>query len=105
MLMTYFFTHPVTFNLSKQYLLCNYLSQNKFKNYIKKEKNTLESSLIEYSSLTVSADNLIECVKKKDHQKVRASFEYIKHINTTTSLFHFLGFSYFGVDFWHRVFF
>ncbi len=52
----------------------------------------------------MSADNLIECVKKKDHQKVRASFEYIKHINTTTSLFHFLGFSYFGVDFWHRFF-
>uniref|UniRef100_A0A673L3Z0 Diacylglycerol kinase n=1 Tax=Sinocyclocheilus rhinocerous TaxID=307959 RepID=A0A673L3Z0_9TELE len=34
-------------------------------------KNTLESSLIEYSSLTVSADSLIECVKKKDHQKLK----------------------------------
>lgn len=71
----------------------------------KKRKNTLESSLIEYSSLTVSADDLIECVKKKELQKVRASFEYIKHINTTTLLFHLLGFSDFGVDFWQRFFF
>uniref|UniRef100_A0A8C2K1W3 Diacylglycerol kinase n=1 Tax=Cyprinus carpio TaxID=7962 RepID=A0A8C2K1W3_CYPCA len=39
----------------------------------------------EYFSLTVSADSLIECVKKKDHQKVRFSASFALYVSLSSS--------------------